>query len=104
MNTRKNLIIIKGEIKTSEIQSCIYNGNTQKWDVKFNNEKTYSYGYKNVKKLTNPIVLNPNLYRISREKHEFFDITGIYVFKTSFDAFWHICFGDGIERDYRQSE
>ena len=36
MNTRYYMVIIKGEIKTSEIMSCGYNRNTQKWDVKFN--------------------------------------------------------------------
>ena len=42
MNTRYYMVIIKGEIKkTSEIMSCGYNRNTQKWDVKFNNGKTY---------------------------------------------------------------
>ena len=67
MNTRCYMVIIKGEIKTSEIMSCGYNRNTQKWDVKFNNGKTYSYAYLNVEKLTDPEVLNPNMYRISRE-------------------------------------
>jgi len=67
MNTRYYMVIIKGEIKTSEIMSCVYNRNTQKWDVKFNNGKTYSYAYLNVERLTDPEVLNPNMYRISRE-------------------------------------
>lgn len=67
MNTRYYMVIIKGEIKTSEIMSCGYNRNTQNWDVKFNNGKTYSYAYLNVEKLTDPEVLNPNMYRISRE-------------------------------------
>lgn len=71
MNTRYYMVIIKGEIKTAEIMSCGYNRNTQKWDVKFNNGKTYSYAYLNVEKLTDPEVLNPNLYRISREGREF---------------------------------
>lgn len=39
MNTRYYMVIIKGEIKTSEIMSCGYNRNNQKWDVKFNNGK-----------------------------------------------------------------
>lgn len=51
MDTRYYMVIIKGEIKTSEIMSCGYNRNTQKWDVKFNNGKTYSYAYLNVEKL-----------------------------------------------------
>lgn len=104
MNTRYYMVIIKGEIKTSEIMSCGYNRNTQKWDVKFNNGKTYSYAYMNVEKLTDPDVLNPNMYRIIREGREFFDITAIYVFRNPYDSYWHICFGDGSERDYRQSD
>ena len=84
--------------------SCVYNRDTQKWDVKFNNGKTYSYGYLNVEKLTDPAVLNSNMYRISREGREFFDIKAIYVFRSEREFYWHICFGDGSERDYRQSD
>ena len=104
MNTRCYMVIIKGEIKTAEIMSCGYNRNTQKWDVKFNNGKTYSYAYLNVEKLTDPEVLNPNLYRISREGREFFDVNAIYVFRSGSESYWHICFGDGSERDYRRND
>lgn len=79
MNTRYYMVIIKGEIKTSEIMSCGYNRNNQKWDVKFNNGKTYSYAYLNVEKLTDPEVLNPNMYRISREGREFFDVNASII-------------------------
>lgn len=104
MDTRYYMVIIKGEIKTSEIMSCGYNRNTQKWDVKFNNGKTYSYAYLNVEKLTDPEVLNPNMYRISREGREFFDVNAIYVFRSGSESYWHICFGDGSERDYRRND
>ena len=104
MNTRCYMVIIKGEIKTAEIMSCGYNRNTQKWDVKFNNGKTYSYAYLNVEKLTDPEVLNPNMYRISREGREFFDVNAIYVFRSGSESYWHICFGDGSERDYRRND
>lgn len=104
MNTRYYMIIIKGEIKTSEIMSCQYNEDTNKWDVKFNNGKTYSYGNLNVEKLTYPEVHNPNMYRIIRKGREFFDIKAIYEFKSINDSYWHICFGDGSERDYRQDD
>ena len=104
MNTRYYMVIIKGEIKTSEIMSCGYIRNTQKWDVKFNNGKTYSYAYLNVEKLTDPEVLNPNMYRISREGREFFAVNAIYVFRSGSESYWHICFGDGSERDYRRND
>lgn len=98
------MVIIKGEIKTPEIMSCIYNRDTKKWDVKFNSGKTYSYGYLNVEKLADPLVLNPDMYRISRQGRSFFGITAIYEFRSTYDSYWHICFDDGSERDYRQSD
>lgn len=104
MNARKNMIIIKGEIKTPEISACQYNANTQKMDVKFNNGKIYSYAYLNVEWLKEPIVLKPNMYRISRKGREFFDIDAIYVFRSAYNFYWHICFGNGSERDYCESD
>lgn len=65
MNTKKYMIIIKGEIKTPEIISCGYNTDTKKWDVQFRNGKTYSYAYTNVEWLKEPTVLNPNIYRMA---------------------------------------
>lgn len=49
-------------------------------------------------------VLNPNMYRISRDGREFFDIKAIYVFRSTYESYWHICFGDGGERDYRRND
>ena len=90
MNTGSPMIIIRGKVKTYEILSCQYNEDTGKWDVKFNNGKIYSYGYSNVEKLKDPEVLNPNRYRISRGGRDFFDISGIYVFKGTCDSYWLI--------------
>ena len=44
------------------------------------------------------------MYRISREGREFFDVKAIYVFRSESESYWHICFGDGSERDYRRSD
>jgi len=104
MNTRYYMVIIKGEIKTSEIMSCVYNRDIHKWNVKFNTGKTYLYAYPNVEKLEDPVLINPNMYRISREGRKFFDITAIYEFRTENNAYWHICFTDGSERDYLKSD
>lgn len=104
MNTRHHMIFIKDEIKTAEIRACRYKEETGKWDVTFNSGKTYSYGYANVKHFTDPEVLNPAMYRISRNGRDFFDIEGIYVFGDTQDTYWHICFRDGSERDYRKSD
>ena len=55
MDTRYNMIIIKGEIKTTEVMSCVYDTETHKWNVKFYNGKSYSYAYMNVEKLTKQV-------------------------------------------------
>lgn len=101
---RYNMIIIKGEIKTSKIMSCEYDENAEKWNIKFNNGKIYQYGYSNVKKLTEPKSLNPNLYHIKIKGEERSDIKAIYEFKSEYDSYWHICFCNGSEEDYYQSE
>lgn len=49
MNARKYMIIIKGEIKTSEVRFYKYNSVTKKMDVEFINEEKYPYTYLNVK-------------------------------------------------------
>ena len=98
------MIIIKREIKTSEIMSCVYNRNTQKWDVKFKKGKKYSYIFSNVERLINPVVLNPDMYRISIEGREFFNVMSIYEFRSKNNSYWHICFDNGCEKDYRRSD
>ena len=98
------MILIKGEIKTAEITFCRYNSLENKMEVTFHNGGPYIYAYSNVEWLKEPQILDPNMYSISRDGHEFFKIQAIYVFKGSRETYWHICFGDGSERDYTQSE
>lgn len=104
MDPRKNLILIKNEIKTPDIKFCKYNAETKKVDIQFNNGKTYSYAYSNVEWLKEPQVISPNTYLISREERVFFGIETIYAFKGMYNTYWHICFSDGSERDYPKSE
>lgn len=98
------MIIVKGQIKTSDIITCRYNPHKKKTDVTFNNGKTYLYAYSNVEWLKDPQVLNPDMYLISREGRAFSDIKAIYVFRSTYESYWHICFGDGSERDYRRGD
>lgn len=106
MNTRKNMIIVKGEIQTSRIRSCKYNSITRQRDIEYLNGGNYSFAYDNVHWLNDPKVLNPNMYHISRDGHELFNIEAIYVFYDSMTNtnYWHICFEDGSERDYLEKE
>ncbi|MCI8609517.1 MAG: AAA family ATPase [Firmicutes bacterium] len=104
MNTKKNLIIIKGEIQTARVKFCRYNPETKRMDVEFNSGERYPYAYASVEWLKEPQALNPNLYQISKDGCYIDGIEGIYVFKGALDTYWHICFEDGREADYKRNE
>ena len=97
MDTKEFMVIIKGQIKTSEIMSCVFNKDAQKWEVKFKNGKTYVYACTNVEKLTEPQILNPDMYHISREGRKFYDIASIYVFRSEMEIYWHIFFSMAVK-------
>lgn len=104
MNTRHPMIIIKGEIKTSEVKYCEYSHKSHKWEVQFNTDKTYSYVYDNVKKLFNPKALEPGRYKVGRDGRTFFNVEAIYEFNDDMEKYWRICFGDGSQREYRYND
>lgn len=104
MNPRKHLIIIKGEIKTSEVKSGNYDFSAHMWNVEFNNGKIYSYGNFNVEWIREPEIWSPDMYRISRDGRIFSNIDIIYVFKGRSGTYLHICYANGMERDYLHSD
>lgn len=108
MDTRRHMIILNGEIRTKEIRHCRYNPDTHRMEVGFTSGGKYPYACSNVKWFREPEVLNPDLYHISKEGRELFNIEAIYVFRdkdeSNGDAYWHICFANGTEKDYHQSE
>lgn len=104
MDKKKNLILIKGEIRTGEVVSCFYLKDDKKWKVTYQNGKTYPYGEKNVVHLKDPQVLNPNLFQIRKNNQLFSGIEGIYVFGIKPNRYWHICFENKEERDYPEED
>ncbi len=104
MDTKEYMVIIKEEIKTSEVISCEYNESSCKWKVEFQNGKIYPYNKENVERLTEPNVLNPGMYRIQTEGQEISNIKAIYVFTGKNEPYWHICFNDDSEKTYCLSE
>ena len=104
MDEKRNLILIKGENKTWQIERCHYDPKDQRFHVKFsNNEKIYHYGYSSVQWLKDPEVLNPFLYQISTTGTPFGHIQGIYVFRGS-DEWWHLTFEGNRKHTYNRSE
>lgn len=102
MDEKRNLILLKGENKTWQIERCRYNPQTQRYDVTFTSGKTFPYGYSSVVWLKDPEVLNPSLYQISNCGTPFGNIQSIYVFRGK-EEWWHLVFKSGVARTYRRS-
>ena len=98
------MIIVKGVIRTSQIKFCQYNPDTRKMDIVFSDDKKYSYSYSNVEYLKDPEILTPELYHIRKGERDLFNIEAIYRFFGENDTYYHICFQNKSERDYRESE
>ena len=105
MDTRNKMVIVKGEVKTSEIISCKYNYESKKWEVTFKNNKKYTYAYQNVEMLSNPTNINHNMYSISKDGRPLYNIEYICEFiSKNHGVYWHICYTNGYEVDYRKNE
>lgn len=102
MNQKENLIIVKGQEKTTDIRSCRYNPETRKYDVTFQSGKTYEYNYSSIEWVRNPDAIDPTLVHISHGERELFNMQSIFVFHARCGDYWHICFGDGSGRTYEK--
>lgn len=98
------MVIIKDEIATNKIKSCIFNVTTKKYDITFNNEKTYHYLRENVVAMNNPVLLAPQNYVIKTyDGVELFNIRSIYQFENNHIKYWHIVFDEYI-RDCKKDD
>ena len=103
IDTSENLIIIKGQIKTPEIESCQnYDGS---YKIVFRNvPSTYTYKEENVLWLTDPDKPDPNNYQIISKGRTLSNIKALSIFKAGSHSYWHIRFLNGKEYDYREKD
>lgn len=100
IDTSENLIIIKGQIRTSEIESCQKNNGS--YSITFRNSfGVYSYKEENVIWLTCPDKPSPTDYQISAKGRTLSNVEAVSIFKDGLDSYWHIRFQNGKEYDYK---
>jgi len=104
MDRNKHLILIKGNDTTADIKSCEYTPSTRKYNVIFNNGKTYPYGYNSIEWVKNPEVLNPTNVRIEHTGRKLFQIQSISVFHANATDYWYIRFSNGTEKTYNSQD
>ena len=101
MNGRENMIIIKGEIKTSAVRSCHYNKDSGKTEVVFSNGRKYSYNPEKVEWIVEPELLDAKACKIYTKRGPLYNIENVYVFRTEDEEYYYICFANGSERFFR---
>lgn len=96
------MIVAKGKPISSDVARYSFNELSKKWDITFKSGASFHYNAQNVSILKNPISLNPKHYHIRRGGNRLGDIAAIFSFKDGKTEYWHICFSDGGESDYRR--
>lgn len=100
IDTSENLIIIKGQIKTAEIEIC--QNNNGNYSIIFRNSSSvYSYKEENVIWLTHPDKPDPANYQIATQRRILSNIETLSIFKSDSESYWHIRFQNGKEYDYK---
>ena len=96
MNPREILVLIKGEIKTEEVESLSFDDASRKCKVVFRNGSAYEYSAGNVVCLNNPCQHEFQNQKISVNGIELYNIENIYEFcdAKSNKKYWHVVFKD----------
>ncbi len=66
MDTRRHLILVKGEDRTREIASCQRHMDTRRVHITFNNGKEYPYSQESIVWLQDPLELDPSDHWVYR--------------------------------------
>lgn len=104
MDTSKHLILKDGKDITSDVKSCKYNPETKRYDVTFQNDKTYSCGFQSIERVRDPKTLDPGLVHIIHDGRELFKIETICIFHARAKDYWRIRFSNGSEKVYAERD
>jgi hypothetical protein len=104
MNLCENLILAKGKVITPEVETCRYNTETNKYEVRFYTGKVYTYNCNNITWMKNPVLRNPEDYEITHNGTLISKITAIYEFEHDHMAYWHLCLENNRNIDYEKND
>lgn len=96
MNPQETLILIKGEIKTEEVESLSFDSANSRCRIVYRNGKAYEYSAGNVVCLKEPCLHEFKNQKITANGLELYNIQTIFEFKNpkTDKRYWHIVFND----------
>lgn len=98
MDIEKHLILLKGEDKTDQISSCVYEDG--KYKVTFLQGKTYTYNYGNVLWFKNPVSLDSVTSVVYEDKHPISGVEKIL----DFEEYIRLLFVNDYQKVYHRNE
>ena len=106
LNPRENMVIIDGQIKTSQVARCAINNSGDRYNIAFNNSpsKTFSYGRNRAMWLTNPVIFDPQHCHIYHNGKQLWPLAFIAVFQRGRSKYWYIEYPNGAYANYLGEE
>ena len=105
-NLRENMVVIDGQIRTSQISCCTINSSGDRYNIAFNNNpsKTFSYGRNRAMWLTNPTIFDPLHCHIYHNGKQLWPLAFIAAFQRGYSIYWYIEYTNGVYANYLGKE
>ena len=106
LNPRENMVIIDGQIKTSQIARCSISDSGDRYNIAFKNNtsKTFSYGRNRALWLTNPVVFTPQHCHIYHNGKQLWPLAYIAAFQRGYSKYWYVEYPNGAYANYLGEE
>ena len=106
LNPRENMVVIDGQIKTSQIARCAINDSGDRYNIAFNNNpnKTFSYGRNRAMWLTNPVIFDPQHCHIYHNGSLLWPLAYIAAFQRGYSKYWYVEYPNGAYANYLGEE
>ena len=102
LNPRENMVIIDGQIKTSQIARCSISDSGDRYNIAFKNNtsKTFSYGRNRAVWLTNPVIFEPQHCHLYHNGKQLSPLAFIAVFQRGYQKYWYVEYFNGAYASY----
>lgn len=102
LNPRENMVVIDGQIKTSQIARCSISDDWERYNITFKNNtsKTFSYGHNRAVWLTNPVIFEPQNCHLYHNGRHLWPLAFIAAFQRGYQKYWYVEYPNGAYASY----
>ena len=108
MDSRREMIIIDGNIVTKNISYCKYDEKTRTYTIKYKgSNRFYKFSFARLKIITNPKILNSTEYKfyVTSSKKILLDVYEVYEFiDACCESYYHVIFNNNHSHDFMSDQ